>query len=314
MNESQPAVNNIPVPPLPEAPIWHYTDTAGLLGILRNVDKTAEKGSRVGTYKPVLHATAAQFLNDRRELTLGLGLVKEALDEFGGPGRQWFDDNPGAKNFLGQVAAAIQQIIDRTYPRYIHCSTISFSTVTDSLSQWRAYGRGTGGFAIEFNPSKFPRNSTSERRSGLGWQKITYVTDTLEGTLLDAFHHFVGQAMTDIRGPNPTPLAVNKAVQRLAFHAASFKHMGFAEENEWRFVEPGFGHAPGESNDPEFKFGAAGLTPYRAVELPADAVMSLWVGPGPYQYENYLAAQSMLHRYGYVAASRNVHCSSTPFR
>ncbi|MFI7172207.1 hypothetical protein [Rhodococcoides fascians] len=43
-------------------------------------------------------------------------------------------------------------------------------------------------------------------------------------------------------------------------------------------------------------------------------MVDLWVGPGPYQYENYLAAKSMLRRYGYVAALHNVHCSDTPFR
>ncbi|OZC63589.1 hypothetical protein CH306_26375 [Rhodococcus sp. 15-725-2-2b] len=303
----------IAVPEFPTETLWHYTNTAGLLGILNNVDKKAEDDKpRSGTYKPILHASAAQFLNDRRELTLGLDLIKDGLVALGVRGS--FDPTPEAKAFLQEVARAIQQVVDQTYPDFIHCSIVSFSTQCDSLSQWRAYGQGTGGFAIGFEPELFPRNSTLERIGGLGLQKVTYVTDTLEGQLLDAFHLFIAQAQTDIRSGKPNEYAVRKAVQRLALRAASVKHAGFDEEREWRYVEPGFGQQLGVPNDPDFKAGAAGLVPHRRIELPAEAVVGLWVGSGPYQYENYLAAQSMLYRYGYVAASHNVHRSDTPFR
>lgn len=305
--------SEIAVPEFPMGTLWHYTTPAGLLGILGNVDKKPEDGKpRSGTYKPVLHASAAQFLNDRRELTLGLELIKDGLVELGR--RKTFDDTPEAKAYLQEVARTIQQVIDQKYPRLIHCSTISFSTKEDSLSQWRAYGQGTGGFAIGFDPTKFLRDRTDERSGGLGFQKVTYVRDTLEGRLLQAFDLFIAQARADVRSGSPNEYSLYKAVQRLAFHAASVKHAGFREEDEWRFVEPGFGHQRAEPNDPEFKVGAAGLVPYREVPLPEEAVTGLWVGPGPYQYENYLAAQSMLYRYGYIAASHNVHCSDTPFR
>jgi hypothetical protein len=302
----------ITVPELPDSPVWHYTNTAGLIGILTNVDTPATNKPRSETYKPVLHASAAQFLNDRRELTLGLGLMKDALESF--DERKAFDEHPEAKRFLKAVTHAIQQIIDQTYPDYIHCSTISFSTDGDSLSQWRAYGQGTGGFAIAFDPSKFPRNTTDQRTGGLGLQKVAYATETLEQPLLEAFDLFIAQALSDAPSGNPTDHMVHKAVQRLAFRAAGVKHAGFSDEREWRFVEPGFGHRPGDPNDPAFKFGSFGLVPYRTVELPADAVVGLYVGPGPYQYENYLAARSMLYRYGYFDASNKVRRSDTPFR
>ena len=263
------------IEPLPAGPLWHYTTTAGLLGILGNVAKPAETGKpRSGTYKPVLHASASQFLNDQRELTLGLGLMKDFLEIYAE--REMFDHNQDAKTFIGAVCMAIQDIIDQKYPHYLHCSTVSFSTEPDSLSQWRAYGQGTGGFAIGFDPSMFPRNHTLERRAGIGLQKVTYVSDTLEQPLLDAFNLFVAQALTDSPAEKPTDLAVHKAVQRLAFPSAGVKHLGFAGEREWRFVEPGFGLMPGESNDPDFKAGAAGLVPYRTIELPADAVTGVW--------------------------------------
>ncbi|MCX6489396.1 MAG: DUF2971 domain-containing protein [Rhodococcus sp.] len=310
---ADPPESEIAVPEFPTGTLWHYTTPAGLLGILGNMDKKPEDGKpRSGTYKPILHASAAQFLNDKRELILGLELIKDGLVELGIGGS--FDHTPEAKAFLQEIARSIQLIIDQKYPHIIDCSTISFSAEPNLLSQWRAYGRGTGGFAIGFDPKTFPRDSPPERIGGLGFQRVTYVRDTLEGRLLDAFHLFIAQAQADIRSGKPTQIAVNTGIQRLALRAASVKHTGFSEENEWRFVEPRFGHQKDEPNDPDFKVGAAGLVPYRKVHLPVEAVVDLWVGPGPYQYENYLAAKSMLRRYGYVAALHNVHCSDTPFR
>lgn len=289
MDTVEPAnAEEIAVPEFPTGTLWHYTTPAGLLGILNNVDKKPEDGKpRSGTYRPILQASAAQFLNDRRELILGLELIKDGLVALGS--RKTFDDTPEAKAFLQEVARTIQQVIDQKYPRIIHCSTISFSAEPNLLSQWRAYGQGTGGFAIGFDPTMFPRNGTDERIGGLGFQKVTYVRDTLEGRLLEAFDLFIAQARAEARSGKPNEYSLYKALQRLAFRAASVKHTGFSEENEWRYVEPGFGHQRGEPNDPDFKVGAAGLVPYRQVPLPAEAVVDLWVGPGPYQYENYLA-------------------------
>lgn len=289
--------------------LWHYTDAAGLLGILTNVEQMPDPnvvGS--GSYKPVLRATAAQFLNDRRELTHGLALVLEHLRLWGGRGL--FQSNPAADTFMRAVCDAIQSIIDREYPDYLHCCTVSFSEDPDMLSQWRGYGQGTGGFAIGFDPSKFPRSDGSNvHRAGLGLHQVQYLSDALEEPLIGAVDWFIAETMDPASTNTPTQGNIHKAVQSLAFVAASVKHKGFREEQEWRFVQPGFFDVP------EFRPGATGLVPYRnVVGLTQDAVIGLYVGPGPYQYENYLAAKSMLGRYGYQTASFNVHCSQTPFR
>lgn len=289
--------------------LWHYTDAAGLLGILTNVGEKPDPnvvGS--GSYKPVLRATAAQFLNDRRELTHGLALVLEHLRLWGGRGL--FQSNPAADAFMRAVCETIQSIIEREYPHYLHCCTVSFSEDPDMLSQWRGYGQGTGGFAIGFDPARFPRSDGSNvHRAGLGLHQVQYLSDALEQPLISAVDWFIAETMDPKFTKKPTDHNLHRAVQSLAFVAASVKHKGFSEEREWRFVQPGFFDVP------EFRPGATGLVPYRNVtELTRDAVIGLYVGPGPHQYENYIAAQSMLHRYGYIAASYNVHCSDTPFR
>ncbi|OAK53828.1 hypothetical protein A3K89_22180 [Rhodococcoides kyotonense] len=296
-------------PVTPSGPLWHYTDAAGLLGILGNVDKQPDPdvvGS--GSFKPVLRATAAQFLNDRRELTHGLDLVLKHLRLWGGRGL--FKSNPDGELFVSKVCETIQSIIDRQYPHYLHCCTVSFSEDPDMLSQWRGYGQGTGGFAIGFDPAAFPRSDGSTvHRAGLGLHQVQYLSDTLEQPLIDAVDWFVAETMDPKLTKKPKGHNLHRAVQSLAFVAASVKHEGFREEREWRFIQPGF------FDKPEFRPGATGLVPYRNVtELTQDAVVGLYVGPGPHQYENYIAAQSMLHRYGYIQAANNVRCSDTPFR
>lgn len=293
---------------LPDGPLWHYTDTAGLLGILRNVvDKPEPNVVGSGSYKPVLRATAAQFLNDRRELTHGLDLVMQHLRLWGERGL--FMSNPAAETFVSKVCETIQSIIDRKYQRFLHCCTISFSQDPDVLSQWRGYGQGTGGFAIGFDPAAFPRSDGSDvHRAGLGLHEVQYLSDALEEPLIGAVDWFIAETMDPSLTKDPTPGNLYEAVQSLALIAASVKHRGFQEEQEWRFVEPGFFDVA------EYRPGTTGLVPYRTVELTPAAVVGLYVGPGPHQYENHLAAQSMLERCGYTAAAANVQRSSTPFR
>lgn len=299
---------------LPET-LWHYTDAAGLLGILGNVDEPPTpnvKGS--GTFKPILWASAAQFLNDRRELIHGLELVKNHIETVNIPRissapagtytRQ--DDRVG---YLRGVCQTINEIVDQKYDTYLHCCTISFSEDPDVLSQWRAYGGGVGGFAIGFRASAFPRGAGSVANAGgLGLHKVSYTNNTLPKALKGAVTLFVDQHMANPRPPQPKQGSLFRAVQSLAFFAASVKHNGFEEEREWRFIEPGF------FNEPEFRATPAGLVPYRKIELDASAVTGVFVGPGPNQYENSIAARSLLYRFGYYDAAKNVHCSETPFR
>lgn len=208
--------SEIAVPEFPTGTLWHYTTPAGLLGILGNVDDKPEDGKpRSGTYKPILHASAAQFLNDKRELILGLELIKDGLVELGIGGS--FDHTPEAKAFLQEIARSIQLIIDQKYPHIIDCSTISFSAEPNLLSQWRAYGQGTGGFAIGFDPKTFPRDSTPERIGGWGSKGSPTCATPSRADYSTPF-------ICSLRRPRPTYAPVSPPRLRLtpAFNASHF--------------------------------------------------------------------------------------------
>ncbi|WP_158171280.1 DUF2971 domain-containing protein [Rhodococcus sp. JT-3] len=343
--------------------LWHYTDAAGLIGILKNAAKSpttpgapaakaptgasgdtdtsvdeeasAAPGGPVdeqpangtGTtsppatvtapdpreYHPVLWASAAQFLNDHRELVHGLEMVKKYIENVLTSKTSILNaakvtNLAAKKKFLRKICTTIDEIIDKKYDFFLHCYTISFSEKPDMLSQWRAYGSGVGGFSIGFDPSRFPRSDNSAvHQAGLGLHKVQYKRSEFDGDLEWAAKLMVEQEVFSLKARSGRYQA-HTTVQALAFIAASVKHVGFKEEEEWRFVEPGFFDLP------EFRSNPAGLVPYRELHLDAEAVTGVWVGPGPNQYENYIAVKSLLSRFGYGSTLANVHRSETPFR
>ncbi|WP_196250517.1 DUF2971 domain-containing protein [Rhodococcoides fascians] len=307
------------IPVNPPVELWHYTDAAGLLGILTNADHSVPSTDRTANtvvYRPVFHATMAEYLNDSREVLHGLEIVRGWMQVIPDRTSPSLDDK--VRLFLSDLCNAIEQISNREYLALMHCHTVSFSERPDVLSQWRAYGGGTGGFAIGFDTRAFPYSDGSVmHRAGVGLHQVRYLEgDTLDGPLATAVDVFIDQVSRDsTRWPEKqTPSRVNRALRSLGIVAACIKHPGFKEEEEWRFIAPGF------SGQVRFRAGSGGLVPYRTVGLgteqcrPSDAVTGVVIGPGPLQYENKLATESMLQFHGYFAAANNVTCSSTPFR
>nr|WP_179275394.1 DUF2971 domain-containing protein [Rhodococcus sp. 06-1059B-a] len=303
---------------IPPDTLWHYTNAVGLHGILANEydAPVTDRLANMRAYRPVFQATMAEYLNDSRELLHGLEIVRlwlqEVLDRTSPP--------PGEKVelFMSDLCEAIDRKANRDYFALLHCHTVSFSLRRDVLSQWRAYGRGTGGFAIGFDTRAFPYSDGSAmHRAGVGLHQVRYLEEeTLDGPLSAAVDLFIDQVTRDSTHwpKKQPPLRVNSALRSLAVTAACIKHPGFAEEEEWRYVEPSF------IRPVQFRTNSGGLVPYRNVELgteqcrPSDAVVGVVVGPGPLQHENKLAAESLLQSHGYYIASNNVTCSSTPFR
>lgn len=105
----------------PDKPLYHYTRQSGLLGIIR--DKQ-------------IWATHTQYLNDRREYLHALDLVRKEIDEL-------------LATTDRQSRSILQEMKDGlSGTERMNVCVCSFSEDRDSLSQWRAYGAGTSGFAI----------------------------------------------------------------------------------------------------------------------------------------------------------------------
>lgn len=103
--------------------LWHYTDVAGLSGILSS---------------STLHLGDARCLNDRTERSYGVTVVEQALKTAIAEG-----DETG---LLARVDGYMDHDLSRT-DLYL----CSFSATSESLSQWQRYGADCRGYCIGFN-------------------------------------------------------------------------------------------------------------------------------------------------------------------
>ncbi|MDO1482154.1 DUF2971 domain-containing protein [Rhodococcus ruber] len=294
--------------------LWHYTDAGGLLGILGN-DCAPRDKNIVGpqSCRPSFRATAVEYLNDSRELIHGLEILRkevllpraDELDALDYRPHEPHDvaDAPNKAKFLRTLCATIEEIENRTYGSHIHCYITSFSEHPDRLSQWRGYCGGLDGFAIGIDPMKLPKTPEISIEPARYADRL----GVSELTKLRVIHWMRG-LLSGTEAPEASPGMLDKCVRELSQYATQFKHKGFEEEGEWRIIHLSY------SEGGSYRSRGAQLIPFTTWSMPADAVVGVRVGPGPNQYENYLAAQGALHALGYPVAAKNLTKSSTPFR
>lgn len=209
--EGRLCVTNSPPPVL-----YHYTDPAGLIGMMRTKE---------------VWATDARFLNDSSEMTYVREIVVAAAASTAAQSAH--------ARYLCAKLAGIEAA--DLYQGSIYVA--SFSEQRDLLSQWRAYGGdGLGyglGFATEPNleaahPSTaFPALQVSKYR------KVIYDPSCTGGALWDAvvaIIRLVDQVESGELAMQSSEQAYGSILRLLQQVYPTVKNEGFAEEDEWRIV------------------------------------------------------------------------------
>ena len=111
----------------PPTILYHYTTQKGLLGIISDKE---------------IWASHTQYLNDAREFGHALDLLKKELLAM----KSEVSASGPARSCLEEMERAIFSGLES-----INVCVCSFSEQGDVLSQWRAYGGSTSGFAIGFS-------------------------------------------------------------------------------------------------------------------------------------------------------------------
>jgi len=117
-------LNSIPK----EDVVYHYTDQAGLLGIVES---------------NAFWATKIQYMNDSTEFNYALTMTKQRLMS-----RRRSTQSTLEKSQLDQVGTAIDSITD------INVFAVCFCEQADLLSQWRGYSGERCGLSIGFRVAK----------------------------------------------------------------------------------------------------------------------------------------------------------------
>jgi hypothetical protein len=288
--------------------LWHYTNFAGLKGILLD---------------GVLWASSLPYLNDTEEFRYGIKIALNVAQQelalaFGGE--------------HGVHASAIHQELvsffdDRYAPRDVFVA--SLSTERDDLSQWRAYGGAGPMFSIGFDPKKFEHKADEFLFS---LEEVKYLRKEVDAELRRALKEPVGAVASAIRelGPQRAPGQVRKLgadiARELLLLVPHYKDPKFAAEKEWRLVRRQSVLVRRPILDHQFRQSGSLIVPYLAMPLHELAIQSevrasgehvsspiceILIGPSPHPDELNHAVGEMTSRHGIVVKVTN---SEVPFR
>jgi hypothetical protein len=227
----------------------HYTTAGGMEGILRN---------------QTLWATHAMFLNDTSEMTafaerlpgvlrpaigagidphLGIPENQKLLERYGG--KDAFVDRLVSETAGSLYAALLGTSVSAPY---IEPYVLSFCTSDNVrvahhglLSQWRGYGPG-GGYALVFDTARFDALMDAEAATWT-WAALMGGNVVYSSSSDNEIEEELGESLNEIRNSITeflrtagNPDALEPMYFALTQCACRYKHWGFGEEKEVRFV------------------------------------------------------------------------------
>lgn len=277
-----------------DRPLFHYTDSHGLLGLMRDRQ---------------IWATHFRHLNDREELIIGERL---ALEE----GRRLAEESP---------AESARRVVfeQRVKLSELNVYVASMSEEGDLLSQWRAYGANGSGYSIGFQSFRLPQSDEQEGHLAVSLMRRQYdegaFRSTVADTLKEVADGFEKYLQAYARNEEETSELLFKAVsiclRRIATIVPRLKNPAFREEREWRIVA--IPMEAYESTLVRFRGSSRGVLMYVPVDLADDGVpmniVRLNVGPTQ-DPENGLRAARMLLRAMNYDGDKLVAASKVPYR
>lgn len=248
----------------PPSALYHYTTQQGFLGIVKNKE---------------IWATHTQYLNDRAEYLHALELVKEEIGRI------------CKTNSEGTIERLLDEMLDGiTGIETINVCVCSFSEVRDSLSQWRAYGDETSGFAIGFLGS-FLRDVVNREQCYLA--QCLY-SEEEQIALIKALVAKVLEENKNRRDGEVLPLGGNLCAY-LNRYAPILKNASFADEKEWRIIS-----RPLSCKRERFEYrpGSSMLIPYYRFPLTDEQgrlkIDEVVLGPTPHQVPSQWSVRGFL--------------------
>ena len=276
--------------------LWHYTTAEGVKGIIESES---------------IHCTNIFYLNDREEFRHGIDLQLDQLTQLCAAGI--------SQELQGHISQLQDYLRDASRrPDIAAAYTFSLSDAADQLAQWRAYGGGEGGFAIEFDGNVL--NAVAQRHQatvlpcfydnanrGAMLRKI----DALFAEIVNNSKHELEVAKLGRFGE-----ASVRLLQVAQVHASVFKHPYFSEERELRLLR----RINDDGSDlVQYRVKGSTLVPYVTVHLrakdvnEASSISRVMVGPARHKDLNVRAIEGLLKTRG-LHKKVEVLSSDSPFR
>ena len=268
--------------PIPDE-VYHYTDAAGLIGILQSKQ---------------LWATEYRFMNDAAEIELGLRRAKQIVRSL-----SLKEKVDRRRRFLQRLLRKLDDGNEKS--SYV----ISLTEERDDLSQWRGYANNGLGYVLGFDGKCINEIAKDDTQS---FGKVYYSSSKQEAILNQAISDMYDYMNKERKG-SPRVSDMEECCDELeaviSSLAASFKHLSFSSENEWRLH-----HYP-EKADIRVRAATGKLVPYVPVNLFCEdtsfPLRSIGIGPGFRARENKYALEKLLNQHSIEA---EIYFASTPYR
>lgn len=245
-----------------------------------------------------LWASNASFLNDRSELLHALTAARTAIEKL--------TSTRALDHWAPMLEKVVCELENGKIPdTYVVC----FCRNDDNLSQWRGYGGGTQGISLTFDQAKL---SARLQRQRAKLYRVTYarittpskVREALKGELADLAE------LNEVLGNASPEQEYKDLFQRVSGLLPKFKHLGFIDEREWRFVV----QRSMSQKSLCFRSGGNRVIPY--IELGKEdeplPLVSIRVGPGRDQELTVQSLKPFLKACGYENVK--ITRSDIPFR
>jgi hypothetical protein len=204
--------------PEPVPPLFHYTGAPAIRGILQSDS---------------IWASGAQYMNDWMEVVYGYDIIMNRL-------RELVEKRKLARRSRS-VFKDVLRLMESPDSPFIDAYFAAFCEKGNLLSQWRAYA-GTQGFAIEFHPLVVKGGLTLTTKAparNLRLAKVEYdparQQENFRG-LIEELTDNIEQAKVGSHTETAPSVLVEFTRMVLSSWAATVKHPGFAEEQEWRVI------------------------------------------------------------------------------
>jgi len=252
------------------APLYHYTNAAGLEGIINNQQ---------------IWFTSYTHLNDPSELTFGMSVALDLLTEIGAR------SDGRIKIFCNMVTDLFTHENMRSAFEFF---IASFSKDGDDLGQWRAYGDNGRGFALGLAPRMFAVEDKPNRQP----HENVFVAPVVYGEQAGRQYHMpgitkaieivgetvvrAGDLMQDINVGMPFLDEMAKALiaSQMIFTSLTTKHEGYRHEQEVRLIILG----QDKNLKPHVSTRARGseIVPFVKSDMPIqskDSIAEIVIGP-----------------------------------
>lgn len=239
-----------------EEKLYHYTTSAGLIGILKSKK---------------IWASEIRFLNDMQEFSRALELLQELnrsiLAESG--------RSPSPSTQLSRLLNLPKHLITGLF-------VTSFSEEGNSLGQWRGYCP-KGGFSVGFNADYIRRTFEPKKCIYDIDEQKTFLSTQFVSALQEIHELMAGKSVNALSEKEISHMIweyeskFESIVDLMKQYAPIIKHHKFSEEKEWRIVKA----VDIKDESVEFRAGQYQPIPYISLDIDIQEIEQIVIGPTP---------------------------------